>query len=101
MLRQVSQTELLQTAKNRNLVLVDNFREKRRDLLQQPINRVLAASLEERGNGQRRDGSIGVTNQGFQSLLQLDTTRKWEPATAARVRMEANRTAGLGELKKS
>ena len=67
----VGETQSLKTLDYCNFVFIGNIREKCRDLLQQSINGVFTSSLEEGSNGQCRNGSVGIGNQGFQVFVAL------------------------------
>mmetsp|Transcript_5365 Transcript_5365/g.11369 ORF Transcript_5365/g.11369 Transcript_5365/m.11369 type:complete len:215 (+) Transcript_5365:1512-2156(+) len=76
-LRRVGEAEFLQTTDNRDLVLIGNFGEESRDLLEQSFNRVFTSSLEERGDGKSSNIAGRVSNQCFQIFVALGNhTRK-------------------------
>ena len=54
-----------------NLVLVRNFRQKGRNLLEQAFNGIFRSRLEQRCNGECRNGAVGITNQSFQIFIAL------------------------------
>eukprot|EP00978_Attheya_sp_CCMP212_P013598 scaffold34139_cov45-Attheya_sp.AAC.1 len=71
MFGRVCDTELLDTPDDRDFVLVSNVREECRDLLQEAVDGIFRSCLEEGGNGESSDGSVGIRNEGLEFFVAL------------------------------
>mmetsp|Transcript_9826 Transcript_9826/g.24493 ORF Transcript_9826/g.24493 Transcript_9826/m.24493 type:complete len:217 (+) Transcript_9826:1666-2316(+) len=59
----VGKAQLLETSDDGDLEFVRNFRQKGRNLFQEAVDGIFRTRLQKRGNGKRRDGTIGISDE--------------------------------------